>query len=93
MLLKRSLMSLFGVTRRVQTYTNDVPGRAQLLQWLQETVDGTHCLIVVEATGGLEQAVISDLLLADYPPLPKSIRKRARDFAWRAWSVGQNRQD
>ncbi|MCO5191735.1 MAG: IS110 family transposase [Anaerolineae bacterium] len=72
-------VALWG-NKTVQTYTNDVPGRAQLLQWLQETVDGTHCLIVVEATGGLEQAVISDLLLADYP-VAKINPKRARDFA------------
>ena len=60
----------------MQTYTNDVPGRTAS-PMATETVDGTHCLIVVEATGGLEQAVISDLLLADYP-VAKINPKRAR---------------
>lgn len=72
-------VALWG-DKSVKTYANDIAGRANLLQWMKETVDTTQCLIVVEATGGLEQAVISDLLLSDYA-VAKINPKRGRDFA------------
>lgn len=67
--------------KTVQTYTNDIKGRTKLLQWLQgEVDDAAQCLVVVEATGGLEQALISELLVANYA-VAKINPKRARDFA------------
>lgn len=67
-------------SQTVQTYPNDIEGRAKLLQWLAELGAAKQSLIVVEATGGLEQALISELLVVEYP-VAKINPKRARDFA------------
>ena len=72
-------VALWG-DKAVKTYANDIAGRAKLLQWLESTVETAQCLIVVEATGGLEQALVSDLLLSDYA-VAKINPKRGRDFA------------
>ena len=66
--------------KTVQTYSNDIEGRTKLLEWLNELGKPPQSLIVVEATGGLEQALISELLAAEYP-VAKINPKRARDFA------------
>lgn len=66
--------------KTVSTYPNDIQGRIDLLQGLQEKVETTECLIVVEATGGLEQAIVSDLLVSNYA-VAKINPKRGRDFA------------
>lgn len=64
----------------VKTYSNDPSGRAKLLQWLQSCGEPADTLVVVEATGGLEQALISELLAASYA-VARINPKRARDFA------------
>ena len=72
-------VALWG-DKKVQTYKYNEKGRGQLVEWLQVEVEKSNCLIVIEATGGLEQGVVSDLLLHEYA-VAKINPKRARDFA------------
>ena len=61
-----------------QILSNDAAGQSQLVAWLKE-LEG-KVLVVVEATGGFEQDVVTALVEAE-TAVVKVNPKRARDFA------------
>ncbi len=62
-----------------KAFDNDSAGHQQLLRWLQDN-ECRPCLIVVEATGGYESAMVATLATANLPIAVVNPRQ-ARDFA------------
>lgn len=62
---------------RVRQFANDPQGHDQLVKWL--TADDVH-VVVVEATGGYERAIVAALAVAHLPIAVVNPR-HARDFA------------